>query len=59
MKLLSLVFLLGFSCNVMADWIEYATEPNGDIYFFDDARIARTNRLHQVFRSSFTKNVLH
>ena len=41
-KLLS-ILLLAFSCNAMAEWIEYTTRPNGDIYFFDDARVEKSS----------------
>ncbi len=39
MKQLLLIFLLVFSCNLMAEWIEYSTRSNGDVFFFDNARI--------------------
>ena len=39
MKKLVLIFLLTISCSAMAEWIEYAAMPNGDVYYYDDARI--------------------
>jgi len=42
MKQLLSIFLLIFSSNVMAEWIEYSTESNGDTHFFDDARAQKS-----------------
>ena len=39
MKQRVFIFLLAFSCFCVAAWVEYATMPNGDVYFFDDARV--------------------
>jgi len=39
MKKLFSIFLLAFSCNSIAGWVEYSTQANGDVFFFDDARI--------------------
>jgi len=39
MRQLLLLFLLTFSSYSMADWIEYSQRPNGDVYFFDNARV--------------------
>ena len=41
MKKLLSILLLTFSCNAMAEWIEYSTKSNGDIYFYDAARIEK------------------
>jgi len=41
MKPLLSIFLLIISCNAMAEWIEYATKSNGDIFFFDNARVEK------------------
>ena len=41
MKKLLLIFLLTFSCNAMAEWVEYLTKPNGDVFFFDNARVQK------------------
>lgn len=35
------MLMLGFSCNVLAEWIEYSTSSNGDTYFFDTARVEK------------------
>ena len=39
MKQLLPIFLLTFSCNVMAEWVEYTTRSNGDVYYYDDSRV--------------------
>jgi len=39
MKQLLPIFLLTFSCNVMAEWVEYTTRSNGDMYYYDDSRV--------------------
>jgi len=39
MKKLLTIFLLTFSCSSMAEWIEYSTRPNGDVHFYDSARV--------------------
>lgn len=39
MKQLLLVCLLMFSCSAVAEWVEYFTKPNGDVFYFDDARV--------------------
>lgn len=41
MKQLLSVLLLTLSCNAMAEWIEYSTQSNGDVYFYDDVRIEK------------------
>ena len=41
MKHLLPTILLIVSCNSMADWIEYSTMPNGDVYFYDNARVEK------------------
>ena len=35
--------LLGISCNSVAAWVEYSTMPNGDVHFYDDARVEKDN----------------
>ena len=30
-----------FSGSAIADWIEYTAQPNGDVHFFDDARVEK------------------
>ena len=39
MKKLLSIFLLALSCCAMADWVEYSQAPNGDVFFYDDARV--------------------
>ncbi len=41
MKLFLIVFLLTFSGSVMAQWVEYSTRSNGDVYFYDETRIVK------------------
>jgi len=41
MKKILPVILLTFSCNSMAEWIEYSTRSNGDVYFYDNARVEK------------------
>ncbi len=33
------VILLVFPGSVMAEWIEFSTRSNGDVFFFDNARV--------------------
>ena len=42
MKKLLSVFLLIFSSGVHAEWIEFASQPNGDVFYFDNARVEKT-----------------
>lgn len=39
MKLLLLLGALSFSSGAMAEWIEFSTRSNGDVYYYDNARI--------------------
>lgn len=39
MKKLLPVFLLAFSCSAMAEWVEFSSMPNGDVYFYDNSRL--------------------
>jgi len=41
MKQLLLIFLLAFSCSAQAEWVEYSIQSNGDIHYFDNARVDR------------------
>lgn len=41
MKQLMLIFLLTFSSHSMADWVEYSKRSNGNIFYFDDARVEK------------------
>lgn len=49
MKKLLLIFLLGFSCNTLAQWVEYSTAANGDVFYFDDARVQKNGNLVSVW----------
>lgn len=49
MKQLLLIFLLTFSCNSMAEWVEYLTRANGDIFFFDNSRVQKNGNLVNVW----------
>ena len=49
MKKLLPILLLTLSCNADAEWIEYSTRTNGDIYFFDDARVQKDGNLLNVW----------
>ncbi len=33
----------------MAEWVEYSTRPNGDVYYFDDARVQKDGNLVRVW----------
>jgi len=33
----------------MADWIEYSTRSNGDVYFFDNSRVEKNGDLINVW----------
>ena len=33
----------------MAEWIEYSTQENGDVYFFDNARVQKSGNLITVW----------
>jgi hypothetical protein len=50
-KLKTLLFppLLALSCNTMAAWVEYSTGPNGDVFYFDDARVQINGNLVSVW----------
>ena len=41
MKLLLSICLFTFSGNLMAEWVEYSTRPNGDVFYFDNARVEK------------------
>lgn len=49
LKKLLPILLLGFSCNLMAGWVEYSTRANGDVHFFDDARVEKNGNLVHVW----------
>ena len=37
------IFALTFSYSSMAQWVEYAIQPNGDVFYFDDSRVENTD----------------
>jgi len=41
MKKLLPLLLLTFSSSTIAEWIEYSTRSNGDVFFFDNARVEK------------------
>ncbi|MBX2879647.1 MAG: hypothetical protein KTR32_06940 [Granulosicoccus sp.] len=41
MKLLVLLGALAFSSGVLAEWIEFSTRSNGDVHYYDNARVER------------------
>ena len=42
MKLLLTMFLLTFSLSALAEWTEFSTRSNGDIFYFDNARVEKS-----------------
>ena len=49
LKKLLPILLLTFSCNTMAEWVEYSTRANGDVFFFDDTRVQKNGNLVNVW----------
>ena len=49
MKKLFLLLFLTVPCNTKAEWLEYSTRANGDIYFFDNARVQKNGSLLNVW----------
>jgi len=49
MKQLLSIFLLTFSCSLMAEWIEYSTKSNGDVFFYDNSRIEKNGNQISVW----------
>ncbi|MFK8049722.1 MAG: surface-adhesin E family protein [Halioglobus sp.] len=41
MKQLLTIVLLTFSFNVLAEWTEFSTKSNGDVFYFDNARVEK------------------
>jgi len=41
MKQLLLIFLLFTSCDLMAGWVEFSTQSNGDVFLFDNERLEK------------------
>jgi len=59
MKQLLLIFLLTFSSNLMAEWVEFSTRSNGDVYFFDDTRVERDgNQINVWTRVRYKTSVM-
>lgn len=42
MKQLLSIFILAFSPSAIAEWAEYSTRSNGDVFFFDNARVEKS-----------------
>ena len=49
MKQLLTIFLLTFSCSTLAEWVEFSTRPNGDIYFYDKSRVEMDDKQISVW----------
>jgi len=49
MKKLLSILLLGCSCNVLAEWVEYSTRSNGDVYFYDGGRVEQVGNQIKVW----------
>lgn len=59
MKQLLLTGLLVFSCNVKAEWLEYLTAANGDVYFYDSARVEKAGDVVTVWsRTRYKTSVM-
>lgn len=58
-KQLLFMFLLTFSSNSMAEWVEYSTRANGDVLFFDKASVQKNGNLVSVWnRIRFKTSVM-
>lgn len=49
MKQFLSIMLLTFSCNVMAEWVEFTVRSNGDVYFYDDGRVEKNGNQISVW----------
>ncbi len=59
MKSLILIFVLTFSGSVMAEWIEFATKANGDVFFFDSSRVEKNGEEINVWtRIRYKRSVM-
>jgi len=59
MKPLLSILLLAFSSGAMAEWIEYSTRPNGDVFFYDNARVEKNGPQISVWtRVRFKRSVM-
>lgn len=41
MKPIIIISLITFSFNAAAEWVEYSSMANGDVYFYDNTRLQR------------------
>jgi len=46
MRQLLSILLLTCSCNAMAEWVEYSTKSNGDVFYYDSERVEKND--HQI-----------
>ncbi len=59
MKKIALIFLLTFSSNSMAEWVEYSARANGDVFFFDNARVQKNGSQISVWnRTRYKTSVM-
>jgi len=59
MKHLFLIVSLAFSTNAMAEWIEYSARPNGDVFYYDNARVEKNDNHISVWsRVRFKRSVM-
>ena len=59
MKQLLTVLLLAFSSHSMAEWIEYSTKSNGDVFFYDNTRVEKNgNQISVWTRVRFKTSVM-
>ena len=58
MKKFMFLALLTFSCHSIAEWVEYSTRPNGDIFYFDDARVEKNGNQISVWNRVLYKTSL-
>lgn len=59
MKKLLTVILLALSSSVMAEWIEYSTKPNGDVFFYDNSRVEQNGEQITVWmRIRYKRSVM-
>jgi len=59
MKQILPIFLLTFSTGAMAEWVEYTIKANGDVLFFDNARIEKNGEQINVWtRARYKTSVM-
>ena len=59
MKQLLLILLLTFSRGVLAEWTEFSTASNGDVFYFDNARVERNgNKISVWTRVKYKTSVM-